>query len=212
MCCVLLLRIFFTRRYSQSKRTGPCGRQSRDVYTVASSFAYLVYQYANNITVRGEDEGAATLQYCRLETLKLDAVKTSLECRAQQLAESIYCTLLPLSHWVEESPNNEKAQHLELLEKITHQSVYLISDLQAREGTFEIPWPRYGVLFDPDFYSVDSSQEDDVQNMDYETKKKQVIVFVLMPPVQRRLHNEESMLPYARGVVLLKEPYVGYRR
>jgi hypothetical protein len=117
-----------------------------------------------------------------------------------------------MSHWIEDSPNNSKAKHLELLEKITQQSIFLASDLHAREGTFEFLWPKYGVLFDPDFCSVDDSQEDDVNLMDYETKKLQVIAFTLMPVVQRKLHNVERVLPYARGVVLLKVPYVDYRR
>lgn len=167
---------------------------------------------ANRRTVYGQDEGSAVLQYCRLETLQLDAVKAYLEGRAQQLAELIHCTLLPLSHWIEDSPNNDKAKHLELLEKITRQSIFLASDLHAREGTFEFVWPKYGVLFDPDFCCVDDCQEEDVLLMDYETKKKQVIAFTLMPIVQRKLHNVGRVLTYARGVVLLKVPYVDYRR
>jgi hypothetical protein len=90
--------------------------------------------------------------------------------------------------------------------------MYLANDLQAREGTFRFLWPEYGVLFDPDFYTVDDSQADDIQCMDYEIKKKQVIAFTLMPAVQRELWNEERALPYARGVVLLKKPYLDYRR
>ena len=163
---------------------------------------------ADRRTVYGEQDGSASLQYFRLEILKLDAVKASHERRAHKLAESIYYTLLPLSHWMEDSPNNDGAKHLELLEKITHQSMYLANDLQARGGTFEFIWPRYGESFDPEFYTVDSSQADDVQSMDYETKKRQLIAFTLMPVVQRKLPNEEVVLPYARGVVLLKKPYV----
>ncbi len=151
------------------------------------------------------------MQYFLLERLKLDTVNAYLESRAQRLAESIHDTLFPLSYWVEDSPNNDKVKHLELLEKITHQSIHLANDLQAREGTFKFNWPSYGVHFDPDVYTVDDSQADDVQGMDYETKKKQIIVYTLMPGVQRKLPNEERVLTYARGVVLLKEPYVDYR-
>jgi hypothetical protein len=113
---------------------------------------------------------------------------------------------------LEDSPNNDKAKHLELLEKITHQSISLANDLQSREGVFEYEWPGCGMPFDPEFYTVDDSQEHDVHSMDYETRKKQVIAFTLMPAVQRKLPTEERILPYARGVVLLKEPYVDYRR
>jgi hypothetical protein len=179
---------------------------------LVSYLRFPLDQYTDRRTVYGERQGSATLEYCRLETLKLDAFKTSFESRAHQLAESIYTTLLPLSHWVKDSPTNDKAKHLELLEKITHQSVYLANDLQARGGTFQFLWPEYGVSFDPDFYTVDDSQADDIQRMDYEIKMKQVIAFTLMPVIQRILPNEERVLPYARGVVLLKEPFVDYRR
>jgi hypothetical protein len=160
----------------------------------------------------GEKYGSAAIQFCRLEILKLDATQGSLECRAEHLAKSIHATLLPLSHWIKDSPNNDEAKHLELLEKITHQSLTLTSELQAREGTFKFPWAEYGTPFDPDLYAVDDSQADVVQRMDYETRKKQVIAFSLMPAVQRVLPKDDRELTYARGVVLLKEPYVDYHR
>jgi hypothetical protein len=47
-----------------------------------------------------------------------------------------------------------------------------------------------------------------VRNMDDDTREKQLVAFTLIPAVQRLLPNEEKPLPYARGLVLLKEPYV----
>jgi hypothetical protein len=96
--------------------------------------------------VHGDQLGSATLHYCRLETLKVDAVQMSLESRAQQLVQSFYTTLLPLSHGMADSPNNIKAKHLELLEKITSQCVHLAAELQARDGTFTILWPERNPL------------------------------------------------------------------
>ena len=152
------------------------------------------------------------MQYSHLEILKLDTIKGSLESRALSLAKSIYTTLLPLSHWVKDRPINDESNHLELLRKITHQSLCLASELQAREGRITFSWVGYGAPFDPDLYTVDESQAEIVQRMDYETWKKQVIAFSLMPVVQRELPSEDRVLTYARGVVLLKEPYVDYRR
>lgn len=152
------------------------------------------------------------MQYSRLEILKLDTIKGSLESRARHLAKSIYTTILPLSHWVKDRPTNDEAYHLELLTKITHQCLCLASELQAREGTFTFSWAVYGEPFDPDLYTVDESQSEIVQRMDYEIRKKQVIAFSLMPVVQRELSSEDRVLTYARGVVLLMEPYVDYRR
>jgi hypothetical protein len=169
-------------------------------------------KYTDRKTVYGDHLGSATLQYCRLETIKIDAVKFSLETRAQELAKSFYTTLLPLSHRMTDSPNNIKAKHLELLEKITCQCVRLAAELQARQGTFTILWPEFNTPFDPVLYNVDESQADDVRNMDDATREKQLIAFTLLPVVQRLIQNEERPLTYARGVVLLKEPYVGYRR
>jgi len=172
---------------------------------------FLVDACADKRIVFGEQVGSAAMQYSRLEILKLDDVKVSLKRRAQQLAHSIYTTLLPLSHWVKDSPTNSKAEHLKLLEKITYQSLCLTTELQSREGTFSFFRPEHGTLFDPDFCIADGSQAEDVKSMAYEVKKKQVIAFVLMPAVLRGLPNEERTLRYAYGVVLLKEPYVDHQ-
>jgi hypothetical protein len=157
--------------------------------------------------VCGEQQGAAFLQYLRLGAYQSDHFKRSLRHRARKLASSIYTTLLPLFHRVEERPNNDREKHIELLMRLTHDCLSLAADLHAREGTFNFIWPEYGSHFDPDLHSVDAPQSNAVSRMADEVMKMQVIAFALMPVVQRVLPYEEEVLPYARGVVLLKEPY-----
>ena len=148
------------------------------------------------------------MQYLRLGARQSDHFERSLKHRARKLACSIYTTILPLWQWAEETPKNEQERHIELLTRLMHYCLSLATDLHSREGTFTFVWPAYGGHFDPDLHSVHASQSDAVSRLADEVMKKQVIAFAFLPVVQRELSYEEDVLPYARGVVLLQEPYV----
>lgn len=147
-------------------------------------------------------------QYIRLLVLEEEDFKASLEVRARQLAERFYDILHPLTHWLTESPNNIRQEHIERLVKVTRQSLRLASELDARMAMFNFTWPSFEEPFDPGNIAPDESQADDVEAMRFDSvKRKQTVAFTLMCGVRGIMPQDEVLGRYAMATSILRTPY-----
>ena len=148
-----------------------------------------------------------------LQALKEQSFEYILNMKSYELAESFYNILYPLTHWLPNSPNNIKHEHIKRLMKVTRASLELAANLNARIGKFTFYSLNSGELFEPTIAILDKDSQREITVEDFpdtnKNMRKQTIALEMMCGVRRMMPGKDTESQYAKSRVVLRTPFVG---